>query len=34
MKWLKIGAIPTDTVKDIFSKAGIMKKVHDTKNGK
>ena len=34
MNWLKVGAVPTDTVKDIFSKAGIMKKVHDAKNGK
>ena len=31
MKWLNNGAQPTDTVKDIFSKAGIMKKFHETK---
>ena len=24
LKWLKVGAIPTDTVRSIFSKAGIM----------
>lgn len=34
LKWLKNGAEPTDTAKDILSKAGIMKKFHDTKNGK
>ena len=34
LKWLKNGAEPTDTAKDVLSKAGIMKKVHDTKNGK
>lgn len=34
LNWLKSGAVPTDTVKDIFSKAGIMKKFHDTKVGK
>lgn len=32
MKWLNTGAKPTDTVKDLFSKAGIMKKFHDTKS--
>ena len=26
LKWLKNGAIPTDTVRNLFSKAGIMKK--------
>jgi len=26
LKWLKIGAIPTDTVNNLFSKAGILKK--------
>ena len=26
MKWLKNGAIPTDTVRNLFSKAGIMEK--------
>lgn len=34
LKWLKNGAEPTDTAKDVLSKAGIMKKFHDTKNGK
>lgn len=34
MTWLKNGAIPTDTVRDIFSKAGIMKKFHEEKTGK
>ena len=33
-EWLKKGAIPTDTVKNLFSKAGIMKKFHETKLGK
>ena len=31
MKWLNNGAIPTDTVKNLFSKAGIMKKYAETK---
>ena len=31
LKWLKNGATPTDTVKNIFSDAGIMKKFHDSK---
>ena len=26
IKWLNNGAIPTDTVKNLFSKAGIMEK--------
>lgn len=26
LKWLHNGAIPTDTVRSLFSKAGIMKK--------
>ena len=33
LKWLKNGAIPTDTVKNILSKAGIMKKFHESKQG-
>ena len=28
---LSVGAIPTDTVRSIFSKAGIMKKFHESK---
>ena len=34
LEWLNKGAIPTDTVKNILSKAGIMKKFHETKLGK
>lgn len=34
MKWLKNGAAPTDTVKNIFSKAGIMTKFANEKQGK
>lgn len=34
IKWLNNGAIPTDTVRDILSKNGIMKKFHEMKNGK
>ena len=34
MKWLNDGAIPTDTVKNILSKAGIMEKFHQQKQGK
>ena len=33
-KWLNNGAIPTDTVKNLFSKAGIMEKYHNLKQGK
>ncbi len=31
MKWLNRGAIPTDTVRNLFSKAGIMKKFAESK---
>lgn len=31
MKWLSNGAIPTDTVRNLFSKKGIMKKFHESK---
>jgi small subunit ribosomal protein S16 len=35
MRWLKTGAQPSDTVRDILSRQGIMKKFHDEKgNGK
>ena len=34
LDWLNKGAIPTDTVKNILSKAGSMKKFHDSKSGK
>ena len=31
LKWLNQGAIPTDTVRNLFSKAGIMTKFADSK---
>ena len=31
IKWLNNGAIPTDTVRDLLSKQGIMKKFHESK---
>ena len=31
MKWLRNGAIPTDTVRSLFSKAGIMAKYASNK---
>ena len=34
LKWLKNGAVATDTVKNLLSKAGVMKKFHDSKNVK
>ena len=34
LKWLNQGAQPTDTVRSLFSKAGIMKKFHETKTTK
>ena len=34
MKWLRTGAIPTDTARNILSKAGIMEKFHLEKNSK
>ena len=34
LKWLNRGAIPTDTVRNLFSKAGIMKKFAESKNAK
>lgn len=34
IKWLKTGAMPTDTVKNLFSKAGIMEKFHNSKQSK
>ncbi|GAA0474057.1 30S ribosomal protein S16 [Alkalibacterium sp. m-11] len=34
MKWLKDGAKPSDTVKNLLSKEGIMKKFHDEKYSK
>lgn len=34
LKWLNNGAIPTDTVKNLFTKAGIMKKFAESKEKK
>lgn len=34
LKWLNDGAIPTDTVRDLLSKQGIMKKFHESKMNK
>ncbi len=31
LSWLKKGAQPTDTVRSLFSKLGIMKKFHESK---
>ena len=31
MKWLNNGAIPTDTVKNIFQKSGVWSKFKETK---
>lgn len=32
--WLEKGAIPTDTARSILSKAGVMEKYHNKKQGK
>ena len=32
LAWLKKGAIPTDTVKNLLSQVGIMKKFHEERN--
>ncbi|MEG0360175.1 MAG: 30S ribosomal protein S16 [Longicatena sp.] len=34
IKWLKNGAQPSDTVRNILSKEGIMKRLHEEKNAK
>ena len=34
LKWLNNGAIPTDTVKSLFTKDGIMKKFTESKEKK
>ena len=34
LKWLRNGAIPTDTVRSLFSKAGIMEKYAKEKDKK
>jgi small subunit ribosomal protein S16 len=31
LKWLNVGAIPSETVRSIFRKLGIMKKYHEEK---
>ena len=33
LEWLRKGAVPTDTVRNLLSEAGIMKKYHDSKKG-
>ena len=34
LKWLRDGAILSDTAKDLFSQAGIMKKFHEERKNK
>ena len=34
LNWLKKGAQPTDTAKNILSEAGVMKEFHDSKYSK
>ena len=34
LKWLNNGAIPSDTVRNLLSEAGVMKKFHESKLGK
>ncbi len=34
IEWLENGAIPTDTARSILSKAGIMEKYHNKRQGK
>ncbi|RDU38554.1 30S ribosomal protein S16 [Neobacillus piezotolerans] len=34
LKWLQNGAKPSDTVRNLFSQAGIMEKFHNAKLGK
>ena len=34
VQWILKGAQPSKTVKDIFKKFGVMKKVHESKYGK
>lgn len=31
IKWLTTGAIPTDTVRDLFRSQGVMEKFHNSK---
>ncbi len=34
MNWLRNGAQPTDTVRSLLSKVGIMKKIHEERKSK
>lgn len=34
VKWLKNGAQPSDTVRNLLSKQGILKRLHEEKNAK
>lgn len=34
MTWLKNGAQPSDTVRNLLSKEGVMKRLHEEKNAK
>lgn len=34
LKWLNDGAKPSDTVRDLFSKAGILTKFHEQRSNK
>lgn len=34
LKWLNNGAIPTDTVRDLLRKQGVMEKFHNSKMSK
>lgn len=34
LKWMRNGAQPSDTVRNIFSQQGIMKKFHEEKKSK
>jgi small subunit ribosomal protein S16 len=34
LQWMLNGAKPSDTVRNLFSKAGIMEKLHNAKNSK
>jgi len=34
LKWLRNGAVLTDTAKDLLSKTGVMKKFHEERSSK
>ena len=34
LKWLANGAIPSDTVRNLLSEAGVMKKFHEERSSK